>query len=171
MEISPQLWIVFNFSMSHCVWFCLKQPVLLVAFLRKFTCLCEGCIGLSNWMVFEIDSFNLWFVLNIINLKIYLVLWYENCTLLNLRNKILTMKYSLSIYMKVYQINRDDLVPMFYTHATFNGQTMSFISNHFPILFVSHAKFGSLVVLLDVKEHCFYKDSLLSREYFSRRSE
>ena len=159
--------------MSHCVWFCLKQPVLLVAFLRKFTCLCEGCIGLSNWMVFEIDSFNLWFILNIINLKIYLVLWYENCTLINSRNKILTVKYTLSIYMKVYQINRDDLVPMSYIHATFNGWIVSFISttNHFPILFVSRAKFGSLVVLLDVKEHCFYKDSLLSREYFSCRSE
>ena len=61
------------------------------AFLQKFTCLCEGRIGLSNWMVFEIDSFNLWFKLNIINLKVYLVLSYENCT----------------------PLNRDDLVPMF----------------------------------------------------------
>ena len=48
--------------------------------------------------------------------------------------------------MKVYQINRDDLVPTFYINATFNGWIVSFIStfNHFPILFVSHAKSGSL---------------------------
>ena len=57
-NFSPCLWIVFNFSMSHRVWFYLKQPVLLVAFLRKFTCLCERCIVLSNLMIFEIDLFN-----------------------------------------------------------------------------------------------------------------
>ena len=69
--------------------------------------------------------------------------------------------------MKVYQISRDDLVPTFYINVTFNGRIVSFIStfNHFPILFVSCAKFGSLVVLLDVKERYFYKDSLLSWEY------
>ena len=83
------------------------------------------------------------------------------------------MKYILSFYMKVYQINRDDLDPTFYINATFNGRIVSFIStfNHFPILFVSHAKTGSLVMLLDVKECCFYRNSLLSREYFSHRSE
>ena len=83
------------------------------------------------------------------------------------------MKYILSFYMKAYQINRDDLVPTFYINATFNGWIVSFVStfNNFPILFVSHAKSGSLVMLLDVKECCFYRNSLLSREYFSHRSE
>ena len=75
--------------------------------------------------------------------------------------------------MKVYQINRDDLVPTFYINATFNGRIVCFIStiNYFPILFVSRAKFGSLVVLLDVKGRCFYRNSMLSREYFSHRSD
>ena len=71
----------------------------------------------------------LWFRLNIINLKVYL-LWCENCTLLNSRNKILTVKYILSFYMKVYQINRDDLVPTFYINATFNGGScLSFLQS------------------------------------------
>ena len=66
--------------------------------------------------------------------------------------------------MKVYQINRDDLVPTFYINATFNGGLcLSFLQS---IIFQ-----GSHVVLLDVKERCFYINSLLSREYFSHRSE
>ena len=110
--------------MSHRVWFYLKQPVLLVAFLRKFTCLCEGCMGLCNLMIFEIDLFNF-----MVQIKYYL-LWCEKCTLLNSRNKILTVKYILSFYMKVYQINRDDLVPTFYINATFNGGScLSFLQS------------------------------------------
>ena len=81
------------------------------------------------WWYLKLIYLILWFKLNIINLKVYL-LWCENCTLLNSRNKILTVICILSFYMKVYQINRDDLVPTFYINATFNGGScLSFLQS------------------------------------------